>query len=205
MFFGIIQLRTEVMENDKRPNAIGSGDTVDFWEYQYVSYILQYSLICLLLVLELFPDKEPTFSYYPKSKNPNPELKSSFFAKLLFLYFDTFAWKGFRKPLTMEEMYDINPQDTSRELVPPFDKYWDMSVANGRKKQIAADKKAGKTNIEYKPHSETNGSSLYAMVRAYGAPFWFAGMLQLAISGLQFASPYLMQYVPLRHRVFPIT
>ncbi|XP_040171081.1 multidrug resistance-associated protein 1-like isoform X1 [Anopheles arabiensis] len=193
MFFGIIQLRTEVMENDKRPNAIGSGDTVDFWEYQYVSYILQYSLICLMLVLELFPDKEPTFSYYPKSKNPNPELKSSFFAKLLFLYFDTFAWKGFRKPLTMEEMYDINPQDTSRELVPPFDKYWDMSVANGRKKQIAADKKAGKTNIEYKPHSETNGSSLYAMVRAYGAPFWFAGMLQLAISGLQFASPYLMQ------------
>ncbi|XP_041776524.1 multidrug resistance-associated protein 1-like isoform X3 [Anopheles merus] len=193
MFFGIIQLRTEVMENDKRPNAIGSGDTVDFWEYQYVSYILQYSLICLMLVLELFPDKEPSFSYYPKSKNPNPELKSSFFAKLLFLYFDTFAWKGFRKPLTMEEMYDINPQDTSRELVPPFDKYWDMSVANGRKKQIAADKKAGKTNIEYKPHSETNGSSLYAMVRAYGAPFWFAGMLQLAISGLQFASPYLMQ------------
>uniref|UniRef100_A0A182M895 ABC-type glutathione-S-conjugate transporter n=1 Tax=Anopheles culicifacies TaxID=139723 RepID=A0A182M895_9DIPT len=193
MFFGIIQLRTEVMENDKRPNAIGSGDTVDFWEYQYVSYIIQYSFICLMLVLELFPDKAPKVSHYPESKNPNPELQSSFFSKLLFLYFDAFAWKGFRKPLTMEELYDINPQDTSRELVPPFDKYWEMSVASGRKKQIVADKKAGKTNVEYKPHSETNGSSLYAMVRAYGAPFWFAGMLQLAISGLQFASPYLMQ------------
>uniref|UniRef100_A0A182NES5 ABC-type glutathione-S-conjugate transporter n=1 Tax=Anopheles dirus TaxID=7168 RepID=A0A182NES5_9DIPT len=193
MFFGIIQLRTEVMENDKRPNPIGSGDTVDFWEYQYVSYIIQYAFICLMLVLELFPDKAPKYSDYPESKNPNPELKSSFFAKLLFLYFDSFAWKGFRKPLTMEEMYDMNPQDASRELVPPFDKYWKKSVVSGRQKQIAADKKAGKPNIEYKPHSETQGSSLYAMVRAYGAPFWFAGMLQLAISGLQFASPYLMQ------------
>ncbi|ETN62869.1 multidrug resistance-associated protein 1 [Anopheles darlingi] len=193
MFFGIIQLRTEVQLNDDRPNPIGSGDTVDFGEYQYVSYIIQYAFICLALLMELFPDKAPTVSFYPESKNPNPELKSSFFGKMLFLYFDSFAWRGFRKPLTMEDMYDINPQDSSRELVPPFDKYWDRSVANGRKKQIAADKKAGKPHIEYKPHSETNGSSLYAMVRAYGAPFWFAGMLQLAISGLQFASPYLMQ------------
>uniref|UniRef100_A0AAG5CWJ4 ABC-type glutathione-S-conjugate transporter n=2 Tax=Anopheles atroparvus TaxID=41427 RepID=A0AAG5CWJ4_ANOAO len=193
MFFGIIQLRTEVMVNDERPNPIGSGDTVDFWEYQFVSYVIQYSLICLVLVMELFPDQAPTFSFHPKTTNLNPEMKSSFFAKLLFLYFDSFAWKGFRKPLTMEEMYDLNPEDTSRELVPPFDKYWNMSVVSGRQKQIAADKKAGKKNMEYKPHSETNGSSLYAMVRAYGAPFWFAGMIQLAISGLQFASPYLMQ------------
>ncbi|XP_058061275.1 multidrug resistance-associated protein 1-like [Anopheles bellator] len=193
MFFGIIQLRTEVMINDERPNSIGSGDTVDYWEYQYVSYILQYSLICLMLLLELFPDQSPTVSFYPKSNNPSPELKSSFFAKLLFLHFDSFAWRGFRKPLTMEDMYDINPQDTSRELVPPFDKYWNMSVISGRKQQIAADKKAGKPFVDYKPHSATNGSCLSSMVRAYGAPFWFAGMIQLAISGLQFASPYLMQ------------
>ncbi|XP_052898198.1 multidrug resistance-associated protein 1-like [Anopheles moucheti] len=193
MFFGIIQLRTEVMENDKRPNAIGSGDTVDFWEYQYVSYIVQYSFICLMLVLELFPDKAPSFSYYPKDSKPNPELRSSFFSKLLFLHFDAFAWKGFRKPLTVDDMYDINPQDTSRELVPPFDKYWKISVEKGRKQQVASNRKAGKPDIEYKPHSPSNGSVLYAMVRAYGGPFWFAGMLQLAISGLQFASPYLMR------------
>ncbi|XP_049281512.1 multidrug resistance-associated protein 1-like isoform X1 [Anopheles funestus] len=193
MFFGIIQLRTEVMDNDKRPNAIGSGDTVDFWEYQYVSYIIQYSFICLMLVLELFPDKTPSFSYYPKDPKPNPELRSSFFSKLLFLHFDAFAWKGFRKPLTVDDMYDINPQDASRELVPPFDKYWKISVEKGRKQQMASDRKAGKPDIQYKPHSPSNGSVLYAMVRAYGGPFWFAGMLQLAISGLQFGSPYLLR------------
>uniref|UniRef100_A0A182J6S8 ABC-type glutathione-S-conjugate transporter n=1 Tax=Anopheles atroparvus TaxID=41427 RepID=A0A182J6S8_ANOAO len=193
MFFGIIQLRTEVMVNDERPNPIGSGDTVDFWEYQFVSYVIQYSLICLVLVMELFPDKAPMVSKYPTANKPSPELRSSFFGKLLFLHFDSFAWKGFRKPLTMDDMYDINPQDASRELVPPFDKYWKASVERGRKQQMVANRKAGKPTIECKPHAPSNGSVLYAMIRAYGGPFWFAGMLQLAISGLQFASPYLMQ------------
>uniref|UniRef100_A0A182SGU7 ABC transmembrane type-1 domain-containing protein n=1 Tax=Anopheles maculatus TaxID=74869 RepID=A0A182SGU7_9DIPT len=146
-----------------------------------------------MLVLELFPDKAPKISHYPKTKKPNPELSSSFFSKLLFLHFDAFAWKGFRNPLTMDEMYDINPQDSARELVPPFDKHWKKSVEKGRKQQTASDRKAGKPDIEYKPHSPSNGSVLYTMIRAYGGPFWFAGMLQLAISGLQFASPYLMQ------------
>ncbi|EAA12849.5 AGAP008437-PA, partial [Anopheles gambiae str. PEST] len=189
-FFGIIQMRTEAMLHDVR----GSG-TGDFAEFQFVSYTIQYTFVCCVLLLELFPDKEPRYSEWAKLKNPNPELRSSFFSRLFYLYFDSYAWRGFRKPLTDDDMYDLNPEDTSRALVPPFDKYWYESVEKGRRKQIAADKKAGKTNLVYKPNAATNGSVLPAMVKAYGGPFWFAGMLQFAISGLQFASPYLMQEI----------
>ncbi|KAL1397170.1 hypothetical protein pipiens_009960 [Culex pipiens pipiens] len=192
-FFGIIQMRTEAKLHQARDNPIGSGETIVFAEYQFVSFTLQYAFICLILLLEILPDQAPRYSDYPKQRNPNPELKSSFFVKLLYLYFDSFTWTGFRKPLTDDDMFDLNPEDTSRELVPPFDKYWYESVENGRRKQMATDKKAGKVNPTYKPHAQTNGSVLPAMVKAYGGPFWFAGLLQLAISGLQFASPYLMQ------------
>ncbi|XP_062549079.1 multidrug resistance-associated protein 1-like isoform X2 [Armigeres subalbatus] len=191
MFFGILQLRTEIQNKEIRGEVTGDG--VNFWEFQYVSYCIQYAFICLVLVAELFPDKEPQYSDYPESKNPSPELRSSYFVRLFFAYFDSFSWRGFRNPLTTDDMYDINPQDASRELVPPFDKYWYESVEKGRHKQIATDKKAGKTNVQYKPHAETNGSVLPAIVKAYGAPFWFAGLYQLAIAGLQFANPYLMQ------------
>lgn len=191
MCFGIIQLRTEIQNKELRGTV--STDSVNFWEYQYISYIIQYAFICLILVMELFPDQQPSYSDYPDAKNPNPELRSSFFVRLFFAYFDSFTWRGFRNPLTMDSMHDINPQDASRELVPPFDKYWYESVEKGRQKQMQADKKAGKAEGEYKPHGQTNGSVLPAMVKAYGAPFWFAGLFQLAISGLQFASPYLMQ------------
>ncbi|XP_065088176.1 multidrug resistance-associated protein 1-like [Ochlerotatus camptorhynchus] len=192
-FFGIIQMRTEAMKHANRDNPIGSGETVIFAEYQFVSFTLQYSLTCLILLMEIIPDKAPRYSDYPEMKNPSPELKSSFFIKLLYLYFDQFTWTGFRKPLTDSDMHDLNPEDTSRELVPPFDKYWYQSVESRRQKQMAADKKAGKVNPINKPHAATNGSILPAMVKAYGGPFWFAGLLQIGISGLQFASPYLMQ------------
>nr|XP_029719887.1 multidrug resistance-associated protein 1-like [Aedes albopictus] len=191
MFFGMIQLRTEVQNKEIRGEV--TGDAVDFWEFQYISYCIQYAFICLMFLVEFFPDQEPTYSDYPESKKPSPELRSSYVVRLFFLYFDSFTWRGFRNPLTTDDMYDINPQDAARELVPPFDKYWYESVEKGRHKQIAADKKAGKTNVDYKPHSQTNGSVLPAIVKAYGAPFWFAGLFQLAISGLQFASPYIMQ------------
>ncbi|XP_055597196.1 multidrug resistance-associated protein 1-like isoform X2 [Uranotaenia lowii] len=192
-FFGIIQMRTEAMLHQARDTAIGASGVVVFAEYQFVSYTLQYAFCCLVLLLEILPDQEPRYSDHPKAVNPSPELRASFFAKILFMYFDTFAWRGFRKPLNDEDMYDLNPDDTSRELVPPFDKYWYESVERGRKKQVAADKKAGKVNPVYKPHTTTNGSVLPAMVKAYGGPFWFAGLIQIGISGLQFASPYLMQ------------
>ncbi|XP_058820090.1 multidrug resistance-associated protein 1-like [Topomyia yanbarensis] len=191
MFLGIFQLRTEVQNKEVRGDV--SGDTVNFWEYQYISYIVQFSFICLILVMELFPDQEPVYSDYPEAKNANPELRSSFFVRLFFFYFDSYTWRGFRNPLTMDDMYDLNPQDASKELVPPFDKYWNESVEKGYRKQVTVEKKAGKSTSSFKPYGQTNGSVLPAIVKAYGGPFWFAGILQLATVGLQFASPYLMQ------------
>lgn len=38
----------------------------------------------------------------------------------------------------------------------------------------------------------TDGSILPAMVKAYGGPFWFAGILQLALNALTFATPLLL-------------
>ncbi|XP_055543163.1 multidrug resistance-associated protein 1-like [Wyeomyia smithii] len=192
-FLGIVQIRTEAINHAQRDSPIGSSDTVVFAEYQFVSYTLQYSLICLMVLMETLPDQAPRYSDFPKKKNPSPELNSSFIVKLLFLYFDAFTWRGFRKPLTDDDMYDLNPENTSRELVPPFDKYWYESVEKARRKQMAADKKEGKVNLTQKPYAATNGSILPAMIKAYGGPFWFAAMLQFCLSGLQFASPYLMQ------------
>lgn len=39
----------------------------------------------------------------------------------------------------------------------------------------------------------TAGSILPAMIKAYGGPFWFAGILQLVINALTFASPLLLR------------
>lgn len=56
------------------------------------------------------------------------------------------------------------------------------------RRQQSADKKSGATQIQ----KTTNGSILPAMVKAYGGPFWFAGLLQIALNVLTFAMPLLL-------------
>lgn len=54
-------------------------------------------------------------------------------------------WRGFRKPLTTDNMYDLNPENTSYELLPLFDRYWQENVEKKRRKQQMLDKVAGGT------------------------------------------------------------
>lgn len=53
--------------------------------------------------------------------------------------------------------------------------------------------KKDKTGESQQSTKITDGSILPAMVKAYGAPFWFAGILQLLINALTFASPFLLR------------
>lgn len=57
-------------------------------------------------------------------ERPCPETNSSFPSKILFAWFDPLAWRGFIKPLETDDLWSMNPEDTSSEIVPQFDKYW---------------------------------------------------------------------------------
>jgi ATP-binding cassette subfamily C (CFTR/MRP) protein 1 len=49
-------------------------------------------------------------------------------SKLFFAWFDALAWRGFRKPLETKDLWNMNPEDTSKEVVPLFDKYWEETL-----------------------------------------------------------------------------
>lgn len=124
--FAAVQLRWEIQSFD--------ADNLNRWtQFQFYNYIVYFTLIALMLLLNCFTDKPPRNTTYPKSANPSPELRASFLSQLIFQWFDKTTWVGWRKPLTEQDIYDINPNDTSTELVPPFDKYFMESVEKGRK------------------------------------------------------------------------
>lgn len=52
--------------------------------------------------------------------------------------------------------------------------------------------KKGKGDTAAVKPGQTDGSILGAMFKAYGGPFWFAGLLQIALNILTFASPLLL-------------
>jgi ATP-binding cassette, subfamily C (CFTR/MRP), member 1 len=128
--FAIPQLRTEIGNfND----GTATEDNMSWLDYQFYSYIVYFALLTINFVLNCFADLPPRDTTYYKSTKPSPEVSASFGRKLFFQWFDSMTWNGFRKPLDVNDMWDVNPEDTSRELNPVFDKYWYQSVESNKR------------------------------------------------------------------------
>ena len=124
--FAIPQLRWEIQTYD--------SENLNSWTgFQFINYITYFTLITVMFLLNCFADKPPRKTTLKMPLNPSPELTSSFLSNILFQWFDKITWVGWRRPLTEKDIYDINPEDTSRELVPPFDKYFYESVEKNRR------------------------------------------------------------------------
>ncbi|CAO1343275.1 unnamed protein product [Diamesa hyperborea] len=186
--FAIPQLRTEI----KRFEGLESSQNISWDETQFIVYVVYFSCITIMLLLNCFADKAPRNTTYTKYTNPSPEMSASFLSKIFFQWYDVTTWRGWKRPLQEADIYDLNPDDASCELVPPFDKYFQESLEKGRKKQLnQKTTKKGESTLD--SSKLTNGSVLPAMVYAYGGPFWFAGILKLVQDLLQFASPLLLR------------
>lgn len=95
--------------------------------------MIYFPLLVILFKLSCFADKEPSESDFPKMEKPSPELSAGYLSQLFFGWFDSMTWKGYKKPLTSDDMWDNLPTNVSSELVPVFDKYWHESVIKGNR------------------------------------------------------------------------
>lgn len=123
---GIPQLRAQIRDRHRR-QALGQENQYD--EYYFASYLIFYIISLAVFILNCYADREPLQTKYPKTQKPFPEKGASFLSRLLFAWFDSMTWKGFRRPLESEDLWDINEEDSSKEIIPIFMKYWDRAVA----------------------------------------------------------------------------
>ncbi|CAD1468702.1 unnamed protein product, partial [Heterotrigona itama] len=163
--------------------------------YSFVSYMIHYPIVILLLLLNFLVDAEPKYSKYPKVEKPCPEQRSSFPAKIFFTWFDSMAWKGFKTPLETTDLWSINPEDTAKEIVPTFDKYWNKSSSknnNVQNTKASFRKSSGQVdfNNEYKKKTL---SVLPPLCKAFGATFLFGAALKFVQDIITFASPQILK------------
>ncbi|XP_043526933.1 multidrug resistance-associated protein 1 isoform X4 [Frieseomelitta varia] len=163
--------------------------------YSFVSYMIHYPIVILLFLLNFLVDAEPKYSKYPKVEKPCPEQRSSFPAKIFFTWFDSMAWKGFKTPLETTDLWSINPEDTAKEIVPTFDKYWNKSSQknnNVQNTKASFRKSSGRVdfNNEYK---KKTSSVLPPLCKAFGATFLFGAALKFVQDIITFASPQILK------------
>ncbi|KAG5675829.1 hypothetical protein PVAND_005699 [Polypedilum vanderplanki] len=166
-------------------NIVNDGfpEEITFDQWSFIYYCTYYSLACVMLLLNCFSDKKPRNSTFPKYSNPSPELSVSFLNKLHFQWFTRIAWLGFLRPLNENDLYDIHPQDSCAELYPPFHKHFQESIEKNRRKN---------PQPSQDPTIVSNGSTLVALIKAYGGPFWFSAILRLFCDALLISTPLIL-------------
>lgn len=128
-FMSMFQL-FHVVRNIGQENIVNDMNISQIYFFNYVVY---YTLISLLTILNCFADKPPNHSDYPKTLSPCPELTASFTNKIHFFWFSKTCYLGFMRPLTEKDLFDIRPQDTCAETFPKFEKQFTKSVKKNQK------------------------------------------------------------------------
>ncbi|XP_012540485.1 multidrug resistance-associated protein 1 isoform X3 [Monomorium pharaonis] len=171
--------------------------------YPLVSYMIYYPIVVILFVLNFLVDAEPKFSEYPTVESPCPEQSSSFPSRILFAWFDSLAWKGFRKPLETSDLWSMNPEDMAAEIVPKFDKYWNKNVKKTDEliwtyfrveSTKASYRKASGGQVDFNSSRKKKIASILPPIcKAFGATFMFGAFLKLIQDVMTFISPEILK------------
>ncbi|KAM7353891.1 multidrug-Resistance like Protein 1 isoform 2-T2 [Cochliomyia hominivorax] len=201
----IARCRTEVRGQKIREDALKADPEADFsWdEYKYTSFMIYFAFCCGMLVLNCFADAKPRRTKYERSDNEIPEVSASFLSRITYQWFDGMAWRGYRNPLEEQDLWDLNPQDSCKEVMPIFAYYWNKNVrkyfkkdANQPKVQFTKDKV-----VFENPHGPKTGkkqgtvSIMPPIIKSFGGVFLFGSMMKLFTDILTFAQPQVLRLI----------
>ncbi|XP_063866563.1 multidrug resistance-associated protein 1-like isoform X5 [Scylla paramamosain] len=188
MVCGIPEFRTLIMQHSVEDEA--------YDEMRFITYMIYFPLICIMWVIHCFGEATPQYIFFPRGEKPNPETSASFLSRITFAWLDSLIWKGYRKPLVQEDMWNLQYENATNTIVGRWDKNWKKTVRKAEKKR---DSHANGEPFNNAVHIETGGkakkplSILPTMVSTFGLPFLFGAILKLIHDTLQFVSPQILK------------
>uniref|UniRef100_A0A182UFF2 ABC-type glutathione-S-conjugate transporter n=1 Tax=Anopheles melas TaxID=34690 RepID=A0A182UFF2_9DIPT len=191
----IPRVRTEIRAYETRV-------VEDSWaEYQFVSFLIFFSLTCIMFLLNFFVDKPPRQSKYEITDKDCPELAASFPSRIFFAWFDRLAWVGFRKPLEVDDLWKMKPEDSSKEVSPAFLHHWNETLEKTYQSRETSNdvtfKKLGNSaRVDFRTTKAKNiASILPALIKTFGGTFLLGSFLKLGQDLLTFASPQILKLI----------
>ena len=94
----------------------------------------------------------------------SPEVNATFVSKMFFAWFDGMIWKGWKKPLTADDLYDLHPDNSSRNIIPVWEQNW------GKQKE--------RKSHNAKNPNVVNLSIVPTIVRSFGGLFALASFIR---------------------------
>ncbi|KAK7105204.1 hypothetical protein V1264_016612 [Littorina saxatilis] len=137
-------------------------DVIPFYTYimkeVYHTDLLKFVMLCVTfggeavqVVLFSFseaPDYIKRSGYNSFEKHPCPEMTASFPNQMLFSWMTRYVYRGWRKDLEETDLFVLNPRDSSKMLVPPFEHQWEREKHTFKQSQLAKAEKDSYINLE---------------------------------------------------------
>lgn len=200
--------------------AVGLGSALSFRErYQTSYFVIEFAFEIVLFIFCSFPDQLPNLEEIMTSQNlygsseedTKPEGKrafcpketASFPSKLIFLWFDKLAYVGFRRPLTLKDLWEIRFVDRSQNLFAKFNKLWKHQVFESLEKEtIEKQQSENEKNGTYLRSNSTTDESrrkspklslLKSLGKIYGFYFFLPSMARFFTDLLQLVNPMVLK------------
>ncbi|NXM06912.1 MRP1 protein, partial [Tyrannus savana] len=207
IFWFISLLCATVILISKIKHALNMGAEVD--AFRYVTFCIYFVLLFAQLILCCFPEQPPLFSETVNDPNPCPEFSASFLSRITFWWITGLMIRGYRSPLEAKDLWSLNKDDKSEEIVPGLARNWakewsktkrrplDMLYAP-KKQQKSSDSNGDVTEeaeaLIIKPSQKSSEASLFKVLYKTFGPYFLMSFLFKAIHDLlMFAGPEILK------------
>ncbi|NWI49193.1 MRP1 protein, partial [Calyptomena viridis] len=207
IFWFISLLCATVIFISKIKHALNMGAEVD--AFRYVTFCIYFVLLFVQLILCCFPEKPPLFSETVNDPNPCPEFSASFLSRITFWWITGLMIQGYRTPLEAKDLWSLNKDDKSEEIVPDLARNWakewsktkrqplDMLYAP-QKQQKSSDSNGDVTEeaeaLIIKPPQKSSEASLFKVLyKTFGPYFLMSFLFKAGHDLLMFAGPEILK------------
>ncbi|NWS94623.1 MRP3 protein, partial [Mionectes macconnelli] len=173
--------------------------------FRFTTFYIYFALIIIELILSCLKEKPPFFSPVNTDTNPCPELSSGFLSRLTFWWFTSMAIHGYKRPLEEKDLWSLNEDDTSKNIVQQLSKEWDREKAECKQKEdvtymkksnhvlnhVGDGPEEAEVLIRGKKHNR-KPSFLKALLRTFGPYFLIGSFFKLIQDLLSFVNPQLL-------------
>uniref|UniRef100_A0A5F8HA16 Multidrug resistance-associated protein 1 n=1 Tax=Monodelphis domestica TaxID=13616 RepID=A0A5F8HA16_MONDO len=182
-FWLLALLCAGIVFRSKVLHALRASDKIDI--FRDVTFYIYFLLVLAQLILSCFSDHSPLFSETINDPNPCPESGASFLSRITFWWISGLMVQGYKCPLEATDLWSLNREDTSNQVVPVLVKNWkkecDPAKAEGGSK--------GDVNEEVealilKPTQRERKPSLFKVLYKTFGPYFLMSFLFKALHDL---------------------
>ncbi|KAM7148295.1 multidrug resistance-associated protein 1 isoform 1-T1 [Molossus nigricans] len=198
----LVILRSRIM------TALKEDTKVDV--FRDVTFYMYFSLVLIQLILSCFSDRSPLFSETVNDPNPCPESGASFLSRITFWWITRLMVRGYRQPLESTDLWSLNKEDTSEQVVPVLVKNWKKECAKSRRqpakvvyssKDPAKPKGSSKVDVNEEaealivrsPQKEREPSLFKVLYKTFGPYFLMSFLFKALHDLMMFTGPEILK------------